>query len=53
MISTEEMIIMITKQLFAEMGENETDADVLEKVIGFLLMAYRSTHDPRDVAAVA
>jgi hypothetical protein len=51
MIDTEEMIVMITKKLFAEMKEDETEADVLGKVIGFLLMAFQSTQDPQDNAA--
>lgn len=53
MIGTEEMIIEITKKLFAEMEETETDTDILGKIIGFLLMAYQSAQNPQDVKAIA
>jgi hypothetical protein len=54
MIGTEEMVIMMTKKLFAEMSEDETETEVLWKVIGFLFAAYRSAQDPLDnIAAVA
>lgn len=48
MIDTEEMILMVTKNMFAKMKEDETETDILGKLIGFLLMAYQSAQDPQD-----
>jgi hypothetical protein len=42
MIGTEEMVVTITKRLFAEMQEDETEAQVLQKLVVVLLKAYES-----------
>jgi hypothetical protein len=44
MLSTEELIIEVTRNLFAQMKDDETEADVLENVICFLIRAYESIH---------
>jgi hypothetical protein len=48
MLSTEEMIMLVTRNMFAKMKEDETDSDILQKIICFLMIAYESTLNLQD-----